>query len=212
MTRAKLSCLALLLLGPLLLSACKDVEVPSRPLALAATGEPGAMRLSWFEPAEDGGSPITGYRVEVEPREPGVTVAVDGRSARVSGLRAREGYRFTVAAENAAGAVGPPASVGPVQVPDVPDAPTGLVAERGDRQVRLTWVAPSDGGLPILRYTVTTYPGGARLETSGPEATVVVHGLTNGAPYAFTVLALNAVGEGPASEPSATVVPARPPD
>ncbi|MFP2906198.1 FG-GAP-like repeat-containing protein [Pyxidicoccus sp. 3LFB2] len=93
-----------------------------------------------------------------------------------------------------------------------PGAPTGIIAERGDKQARVTWKAPaSDGGLAIQRYVVTAQPGGVRVETPGPVLSTSVGGLTNGQSTTFTVRAVNAAGEGTESEPSAPVVPLGPP-
>ncbi|MFP2904677.1 FG-GAP-like repeat-containing protein, partial [Pyxidicoccus sp. 3LFB2] len=211
-TPAALPSLVLMALCAVLASGC-DPDVVSPPLEVTATAELGAVRLSWLEPSETAGSAITRYHVTVAPSEPGVTVTVDGRSALVSGLRAGGMYLFSVAAENASGARSLPAGIGPVQVPDVPEAPTGLVAERGDGLARLSWQAPaSDGGLPVLHYVITVYPQLARVRTPGPELATVVEGLTQGTAVLFTVRAVNAVGEGPASAPSSQVVPARAPD
>ena len=131
--------------------------------------------------------------------------------ARVTGLRTGATYRFTVAARNTVG-LGPAVSLADVRLPDVPQAPVSLAVERGDGRVRVTWERPpSDGGLGILGYVVTAHPRGVSVETSGPELTAVVEGLTNGEATTVSVRAVNEAGPGPESAPSASVVPARAP-
>ncbi len=93
--------------------------------------------------------------------------------------------------------------------PTVPSAPTGLTATPGDRQVFLTWNAPSDdGGSPITSYNMWrgTTPGGEVLITSvGNALTFTCTGRTNGVTYYFKITAVNAIGDGPPSnEASAT--------
>lgn len=185
-----------------------EPTAPSTPRLVSAIPDPGTVALTWFEPAQNGGSAITGYDVGVEPFEDGIQVQVEGTTARVTGLRAGGTYRFTVTARNAVG-VSPATGVDSVRLPDVPTAPLALAVERGDRQVRVTWNAPaSDGGRSVLHYVVTTYPSGASVETDGPVLTATVGGLTNGVASTFTVHAVNAVGVGPASTESASAVPA----
>ena len=90
----------------------------------------------------------------------------------------------------------------------VPGAPTGVMAAAGDQSASVEWTAPaSDGGLPILGYTVLVSP-------AAPSAVVVVNGtrasvssLTNGTAYTFRVYATNAAGNGPPSAPSAPITP-----
>jgi hypothetical protein len=184
------------------------LTAPSAPRSVTATPEPDAAVLSWFEPESHGGTALTGYTVDSEPHEEGLAVTVDGRTARVTGLRRGGTYRFTVAARNAVG-TGPAGSAEPVRMPDVPEAPTPPAALRGDGEAHVTWQAPaSNGGLPVLRYVVTAQPRGLRVETSGPELSAVVSTLTNGEAATFTVRAVNAVGEGPDSAASGPVVPA----
>jgi hypothetical protein len=104
--------------------------------------------------------------------------------------------------------------------PTVPGAPTALNATAGNTQVALSWTTPSsDGGSAITGYDV--YEG----TSAGAEGTTAVNtsflsgtsyavtGLTNGTKYFFTVEAVNAVGNSPASnEASATpVAPTTPP-
>jgi hypothetical protein len=199
-------------------TCCEDVQLcvstparceqlrPSEPLSLTVTPGVRTVALAWADPQATGGSDLIGFDVKVIPLEEGALVKLDGRTARVEGLRAGATYRFTVAARNAVGA-GPAADTGPVRLPDVPAAPTGLVAERGDRKARVSWRAPVTD-LPVLRYLVTAHPSNVHVEVAAPELSAQVEGLTNGEGVTFTVRAVNAVGVGPQSIASASVVPA----
>jgi hypothetical protein len=70
----------------------------------------------------------------------------------------------------------------------------------------VTFTAPaSDGGSPITGYTVTSSPGG--ITGTGGSSPITVSGLTTGTSYTFTVRATNAVGTGPASAASNSIVP-----
>lgn len=87
----------------------------------------------------------------------------------------------------------------------VPGAPTGVSATAGNAQALVSFSAPaSNGGAAITGYTVTGTPGGSQ---SGASSPILVSGLTNGAPYTFTVHATNSVGNGPESAASNAVTP-----
>ncbi|MGN9810206.1 apiosidase-like domain-containing protein [Micromonospora sp. BQ11] len=87
----------------------------------------------------------------------------------------------------------------------VPGAPSGVTATAGNASASVSWAAPSNGGSPITRYTVTGTPGGSCTTTGATSCTVT--GLTNGTSYTFRVTATNAIGTGPASTASAAVTP-----
>ena len=110
-------------------------------------------------------------------------------------------------------ALRPSGSQAPVTVPD---APTGLVATRGNETVTLSWSAPThDGGSQITGYNVYrgTTPGG---EGTVPFATSTStdytdNDVTNGVTYYYVIRAVNSIGAGsPSSEVSGT--PATVPD
>jgi hypothetical protein len=87
-----------------------------------------------------------------------------------------------------------------------PSAPSGVLATAGDGNATVQFSPPtSDGGAPILYYTVTASPGGQ--SASGTGGPITVFGLTNGQSYTFSVTATNAVGTGPSSSPSGAVTP-----
>ena len=99
----------------------------------------------------------------------------------------------------------------PAQAASVPGAPTGVAGIAGDSSAALSWTAPSsNGGSPITGYRVTPYIG-ANAQTpilTGSTSTMyTVTGLTNGTTYTFRVAAINAVGTGADSAPSAAVTP-----
>jgi mannan endo-1,4-beta-mannosidase len=90
-----------------------------------------------------------------------------------------------------------------------PSAPSGVAAAAGDGSASVSWAPPaSDGGSPIMSYTVTATPGGASTTTQGASSTTaIVPGLANGTAYTFSVTATNAAGTSTPSDASTSVVP-----
>lgn len=81
------------------------VQVPGAPTSVSALAGDGQAVVSFTAPVNDGGSPITGYRVTASP---GSIVATGASSPiTVTGLTNGTAYTFTVEAQNASG-YGPP--------------------------------------------------------------------------------------------------------
>jgi chitinase len=106
-----------------------------------------------------------------------------------------------------------PDAVAPADAPSLakrasaPAAPYNVAAAAGDAQATVRWTPGRDGGSAILRYTVTSSPGGVQATVNAPATTATVAGLTNGTAYTFTVAATNAVGTSKPSSASAPVTP-----
>ncbi len=192
-------------------------SVPDAPTDVVAAAGDQSASLTWTAPTSTGGSPITGYSIVISPPAPSAQIVVSGTSASVTALTNGTPYTFTVAAVNAVGtgaASLPSPVVTPMApAPDVPSAPGSVTANPGVGSVNLSWTVPtSDGGSPILGYTVS-------ISLATPSAVVVVigttasvTGLANGATYTFTVSAFNAVGAGPNSAASVPVTTLDVPD
>ena len=89
-----------------------------------------------------------------------------------------------------------------------PGAPTLVEAIPGDGQAQVRWTQPaSNGGSAVSGYTVTSTPAGASCPvTINPSESVqscTATGLSNGVSYTFSVVATNAVGDGPAAASNA---------
>lgn len=86
--------------------------------------------------------------------------------------------------------------------PDKPGTP--VASEVRDRTVVLNWTPPAANGSPITGYKVSGTNGASQL---CPTNTCTIGSLTNDVQYTFTVVAVNGIGDSPASDTSA---PARP--
>jgi titin len=90
-------------------------------------------------------------------------------------------------------------------VATVPGVPGAVGASAGNGSATVHWTAPSDGGDPITKYTVTYTPAGGAAQTqdvTGATQTTLTS-LANGTSYAISVTATNDIGTGAASSPVA---------
>jgi titin len=116
---------------------------PGAPSGITATAGDGEASLNWIAPISNGGTPITGYRVEKSVGGGAWTLVgtLAGTSTIVSGLANGVPVSFRVSAVNAAGVglADGPVSVLPMRAPE---APTAVTAVGLDAAVVLTWTAP----------------------------------------------------------------------
>lgn len=140
-------------------------NVPTAPSSvdvIAITGD--CMTLTWCKPANDGGSPISGYVIERREKTGMRWIRVNRHpvtECTIMANKLRKGceYDFRVYAENEAG-LSPPSepsaafrAVDPVVVPSRPPKPK--IISSNNSSVSIVWKSPTDdGGAPILGYTV----------------------------------------------------------
>lgn len=187
-----------------------------KPTNVQVTRGDGRATVTWTPPVIRLGG-LTSYVVkaflESNPTQAvaTTTVADPATTATITGLTNGQQHFVTVTAstllvinaESARSAVFVPA--GP------PLAPTSVTATRGDMAASVSWPTPNSNGEPITGYEVATVN-----PVTGAEIAVVpitqspadIGGLINGTRYAFKVRAINAVGTGPYSPLSNTVIPA----
>ena len=94
----------------------------------------------------------------------------------------------------------------------VPAQPSAPIATARDKGAVVQWVVPADGGSAITAQTLRVFSGTKLVKTLGVGAAtnaLRVSGLRNGTSYTFTIAATNAIGAGPQSPRSNSVVPAR---
>lgn len=172
--------------------------VPDAPIDLMAEASDGAVILQWASPSDNGGRPVTSYRLywkssaDTEYRTVDVTTTAYYHAGLVNG----QTYYFKVSAINEAGEG--PTTEDAVAVPQAkPGVPTGLTAVGGDGKVELTWTAPADTaaiiGYRIYRGNTSTDLAlhGVSTSTSYTDNDVV-----NGQTYYYHVATVNATGEG----------------
>jgi hypothetical protein len=196
------------------------VGAPDAPTNLVTTPGDGSVKVAFTPPANNGGSPITGYTVTATSGNTTVgtcTPDADTMSCSITGLTNGTAYPVTVSATNHIGTSTATATATPATVPD---APTGVTAVPGDGSAKVTITPPAnDGGAPITSYEVTATdtaevtPSAVRAAAAQtctihpPATSCTVTGLINGHSYTFTATATNSVGTSSASTASAPVTP-----
>jgi hypothetical protein len=223
--------------GPGAFSAASNPVTPTAPTApgvpvigTATAGNQSAV-VQWTAPANNGGSAITRYEVQVVNAATNVAVgavrlaAANATQLTVTGLVNGTRYTFRVRAVNAIGVGALSANsnaVTPVAPVTVPGAPALVLGTPGGAGGAITatvqWIGvTATGGSAITGYQVTSQ----RLNTNGtdngaPTASTfpsTTRSITFTAPagvpastrYRFTVQAVNAVGAGAGSVATTTV-------
>jgi hypothetical protein len=162
---------------------CVSITPPGPVSNIVATvTSPTSVRVTFGEPASNGGSPITGYEATATPtssapakRKSSATITIKGDKSPIDipGLTTNVSYSFSVVALNAAGGSTPKVTVTPV-TPCTPNTPAELLnipvlTVGGYFAIGL----PTTGATGI--GTATGLPNG--MSASWEEETLVVNGI-----------------------------------
>ena len=195
-------------------SSTVAATVPGAPTTLSATagGNPrinlsGRIKLSWTAPASDGGSAITGYKIEVSSDggsnwSDRVANTGDAKTTYShNGLAAGTTRHYRVSAINTNGTGDASNTANAATYTTVPGDPTNLSATAdGTTQINLSWTAPaSNGGAAIITYGIHVSPDGKtdwRTRAGNPNTTYSQIGLAPGTTRYYRVSAANATGVG----------------
>jgi len=182
--------------------------VPTAPLTLTTTQTvPFAHDLSWSVPSNDGGSPVTNYKVyrdgSLITTLGNVTTYQDNTMQHIAHT-----HSYEVSAVNLVGE-SPMSNASSITSWNVPDATTGVTATaRAGQQNELNWTAPNNGGSPITGYHIKSSTDNITFTDVVATTTTQPYnhtGLTQGATYYYQISAISAVGEGAFGTASATV-------
>ncbi|MEO7804702.1 MAG: fibronectin type III domain-containing protein, partial [Actinomycetota bacterium] len=185
-------------------------DVPSVPRNVLASINDSSATVSWTPPLTEGASPITSYTAIASPG--GLTLPVSGSppatATTFTGLTYGITYTFKIVATNSHGpstASAPSNSVVPSRIPDTP---TQVVAEAGDRLAIVRWTPGYHGGRPVTNVRVTASPGGGSVDVKCGVSSVTFTGLTNGTTYSFSVVATNPIGSSASGDTATSITPA----
>ena len=192
--------------------------VPLPPTNLAATAvSPSQINLSWTAPSDNGGSAITGYKIErsTDGGSTWPTVVNIGNTTSYSdtGLVHSTTYTYRVSAINSAGTGSPSNTATATTFNTVPSSPLGLTATpTSSSQINLSWSAPADnGGTLINGYKIERSTNGGVswstlvANTTNTSTTYSDTGLSTAKTYTYRVSAINHVGtSSPSNTTSAT--------
>lgn len=189
-------------------TSATTLDRPTAPRNLSASAGPGIGEISiaWDPPADDGGTDVTVYRIY---RDDQLVAETASRSFVDTGLANGTSYSYRVSAVNAVGE-GPRSGTAGAETYSRPSGIWWIVASPGPErgQISVHWVQPrDDGGLPLDGYRV--HRDGEPIATVEGQ-TFVDTGLGDGETHTYRVSALNAVGDGPLSEPASATTWALP--
>ena len=178
------------------------------PTGLIVNASSGTALLEWTAPADDGGSAISGHRVQYRVlgtdawSETTYTSAV--AAASVTGLSNGQTYEFRVAALTSYEGVGAYSEISQRMIGDVPAAPPNLQVVRVGTQVIAEWHdATAPQGVTIEGYTVeyrradqNFWTLGATVPEPGNTAFMSVSRFNLSFEYEFRIAAVANTGTG----------------
>ena len=139
------------------------VSAPGAPTAVSATPGDTQLIVSWTAPSSNGGSAITGYKVEKKEGSGSYTPAVantgsDAVTYTATGLDNGNSYTFKVSAINSAGtsdASTDSSAFTPIGVTNAVTDISAAPSTSGSAEVVVSWTAPSEtGGSAVTGYQI----------------------------------------------------------
>jgi titin len=194
-------------------SFAQTASAPDQPIGVAAVAiSPTSISLNWSPPQNNGGSSITGYKIDyrVVPNTAYTTLTTLNNVTTYTHTNLITGktYIYRVSAINVIGTGSPSPevlvtpnsnSVPPKNI--VPNPPQNLVASTySSTQINLSWGAPASNGGPAVSGYKIDYSIDSRnftniVANSGSSFTVYSHtGLQVGHTYTYRVFAINSIG------------------
>lgn len=187
-----------------------QVVVPAAPASFAAVGGVEASNLTWTLPPNDGGAPITAYRV-YRGTTPGGEMAyrdVSAPAATFSDTDVSIGsrYYYKVSAINAVGEGAWSAESSAVPNSGVPSPPALSLTATSAGSVSLAWTVPTYSGSPVTKYVLVR--DGVKVATPAPGVTSYTDSTAvTGQTYVYQVRALNSYGTSKWSNSVTVAVP-----
>ena len=166
---------------------------PGEPRSYVEDQETGSVRLGWYPPRNDGGSPITNY--VLKEMQSGEQRTCRTNKCDFPGLENRRKYNFRVAAVNKVGQ-GPWSELSLTAYADTKPGRVSNIrlVERGDHTVTIAWTKP-ESSTAIELYQVSW--SGQTLTLPGSTTSYAIGGLDNNQKYVFSIEARNSVGWSP---------------
>jgi titin len=174
-----------------------------------SANSPGVMFVSWTPPTETGGLTIFRYNVEAIGFSMTSVTTTFSTTYLTPGLE----YSFTVTAVFNEGGESPPSEPSAPILFGPPRPPTvvgGFLVF--DTYADIIWTRPvTDGGYPILSYTVTLEPGAiTRTVNDGDALNVQISDCIIGTTYTVTAIATNQINNSVVSVPFTFLFAGRP--
>lgn len=188
-------------------------QLPDQPLGFTATDvSPTSISLNWSPPQNNGGTPITGYKIDyrIVPSTTYTSLATLNNVTTFTHTNLITGktyiYRVSAINSNGTGNPSPEAFTTPTSnstPPEniVPNPPQSLTASvYSSTQINLSWSAPiSNRGPPVTGYKIDYQLDGGNftnlISNSGSSFTAYSHtGIQVGHTYTYRIFAMNSVG------------------
>uniref|UniRef100_A0A6C0AMT7 Fibronectin type-III domain-containing protein n=1 Tax=viral metagenome TaxID=1070528 RepID=A0A6C0AMT7_9ZZZZ len=176
--------------SPITISAYPDIATAIKVTNTILNG----VALTWTDPVNNGGLPITSYTLASIPSGAIFTGSTLSDNIAVTGLNKGSTYIFSIITNNSFGS-SPVAVSAPFSYLSIPDTPTGVSVTPGDSSVIINWMnVLTSGGASILNYIITSISDNTSVTVSAGSSSYTFTGLTNGNAYTFNIVAINSFG------------------